>query len=60
MKTKFEMTNIGLMKYFLGIEVDQSSQDIFVSQQKYARDHLKIFQMDICKPTKTRIVLGRK
>jgi hypothetical protein len=25
MKTKFEMTNVGLVKYFLGIEVEQTS-----------------------------------
>jgi hypothetical protein len=60
MKTKFEMTDLGLMKYFLGIEVDQSSHGIFVCQQKYATDILKRFRMDKCKPTETPIALGTK
>jgi hypothetical protein len=31
MKDEFEMTNLGLMRYFLGIEVHQSKTDIFIS-----------------------------
>jgi len=30
MKT-FEMTNLGLMHYFLGIEIDQENEGIFIS-----------------------------
>jgi hypothetical protein len=33
MKNEFEMKDLGLMKYFLGIEVDQSDHGIFISQQ---------------------------
>lgn len=36
MKTKFDMTNLGLTKYFLGSEIQQSCNRIFVEQQKYA------------------------
>jgi hypothetical protein len=60
MKTEFEMTDLGLMKYFLGIEVEQSAHGIFVCQQKYATNILKRFRMDTCKPTKTPIALGTK
>jgi len=36
-KTKeFEMTNIGLMAYYLGIEVKQMEDGIFISQEGYA------------------------
>ena len=31
-KQQIEMTNLGLMSYFLGIEVQQTDDDIFISQ----------------------------
>jgi hypothetical protein len=60
MKNEFEVTNLGLMNYFLGIEVDQSNHGIFISQQKYAADVLKKFKMETCKPNDTPIALGNK
>jgi hypothetical protein len=60
MKTKFEMTDLGLMKYFLGIEVEQSANGIFSCQQKYATNILKRFRMDKCKAIGTPIALGTK
>jgi hypothetical protein len=41
----FEMTDLGLMSYFLGIEVVQQKDGIFISQKKYASDILKKFKM---------------
>ena len=38
--TEFEMKNLGGLKYFLGIKVARSSQDIFLSQRKYVVDLL--------------------
>jgi len=35
------MTNVGLMAYFLGIEVEQTDNDSFISQKKYAKGILK-------------------
>ncbi|PNX85541.1 copia-type polyprotein, partial [Trifolium pratense] len=35
MKDKFAMTDLGKMKYFLGVEVNQSEQGIFIHQHKY-------------------------
>jgi hypothetical protein len=46
MQSDFEMTYLGIMKYFLGIEVDQSTKGIFVCQQKYAAHIIKIFCME--------------
>jgi hypothetical protein len=60
MKSKFEMTNLGIMKYFLGIKVDQKTKGIFVCQQKYVADIIKILCMEDCNPTETRIPLGTK
>ena len=37
---EFEMKNLGPLKYFLGIEVSQSSERVFLSQRKYALDLL--------------------
>ena len=41
----FEMTNLGLMSYFLSIEVYQQDDKIFISQRKYANNILKKFKM---------------
>jgi hypothetical protein len=60
MQSKFEMTDLGIMKYFLGIEVDQSTEGIFVCQKKYAADIIKRFRMEECNPTETPIPLGTK
>ena len=40
---KYEMTDIGLMHYYLGMEVWQDPGHIFLGQGKYAVDILKIF-----------------
>jgi hypothetical protein len=41
MKTDFEITNLGMMKYFIDIEVNQSEHDIFICQNNYAKGILK-------------------
>ena len=33
---KFEMSNLGLLHYFLRLEVNQNLDGIFISQRKYA------------------------
>jgi Reverse transcriptase (RNA-dependent DNA polymerase) len=38
MKREFKMTDMRLMKYFLGLEVRQGPSKIFVSQEKYSKD----------------------
>jgi hypothetical protein len=45
MKDEFEITDLGLMRYFLGIEVHRSKTGIFISQSKYAHEILKRFNM---------------
>ena len=59
-KKEFEMTNLGLMKYFLGLEVTQTNKGIFICHHKYATDILQRFRMDKCKPAKPPIVIGTK
>ena len=41
MKDEFEMTNMGLLRYFLGIELVQNENEIFISQamlMKFLKD----------------------
>jgi hypothetical protein len=49
----FEMTDLGLMSFFLGMEIKQSKEEIFFCQKKYAKKILKKFHMKNCKPTTT-------
>nr|XP_017251133.1 PREDICTED: uncharacterized mitochondrial protein AtMg00810-like [Daucus carota subsp. sativus] len=53
MTNEFEMTDIGQMSYFLGVEVKQSKDGIFMCQKKYAEQILKKFRMEECKPVST-------
>ncbi|KAK2966616.1 hypothetical protein RJ640_025301 [Escallonia rubra] len=50
MAKEFEMTDIGLMSYYLGIEVKQRDDEIFISQETYAKDVLKRFNMENYNP----------
>eukprot|EP00253_Pinus_taeda_P029821 PITA_29821 len=58
MKEEFEMTNMGLLRYFLEIEVEQSGNEIFISQAKYVNEVLKRFNMQESKATITPTVMG--
>jgi len=60
MMKEFEMTDLCLMKYFLGIEVEQSEKGIIICQNKYAKDLLKRFRMENCKPLPTPVATGTK
>ncbi|KAJ4790458.1 reverse transcriptase [Rhynchospora pubera] len=60
MSKEFEMTNLGLMSYFLGLEVKQDKSGIFVSQEAYAKYVLKRFKMNDCNPVCTPVESGTK
>eukprot|EP00253_Pinus_taeda_P007274 PITA_07274 len=60
MKSEFEMTNLGFLRYFLGIEVDQSENGVFISQDKYVEAMLKRFNMQNSKAAMTPTVVGLK
>jgi hypothetical protein len=53
--SKFEMKDLGLMHYFLGLEVWQSPTRIFLNQGKYTVEILKRFDMLECKPMNTHM-----
>ena len=46
MKKEFEMSMIGEMKYFLGLQIVQNKEGIFISQTKYLKDLLKWFGLE--------------
>lgn len=52
MMEEFSMTGLGRMKYFLGVEVIQDEQGIFINQQKYAKETLKKYRMESCNSVK--------
>lgn len=43
---EFEMTNLGLMAYFIGIEFHKSKRGMFMHQRRYALEILKKFEME--------------
>ena len=47
----FTIKDLGLMKYFLGIEVARSSAGTLLNQRKYLLDILKDAGLTACKPT---------
>ena len=56
MMNKYKMSDFGLLHYFLGIEVSQSEDGVFISQKKYARSLLERFNMKDCKPIDTPMI----
>ena len=51
--THFQTKDSGKLKYFLGIEIAQSSSGVVLSQRKYALDILKEIDMLDCTPIDT-------
>ncbi|GKB98527.1 retrovirus-related pol polyprotein from transposon TNT 1-94 [Tanacetum coccineum] len=49
MESEFDMLDMGLVSYFLGMEIKQLPNGVHISQRKYASDMLKKFKMFLCK-----------
>ncbi|XP_047181334.1 secreted RxLR effector protein 161-like [Vigna umbellata] len=60
MMLEFDMTNLGKMRYFLGVEILQNTHGIFMCQRKYAQEVLSRFGMLNCNAVKNLIVPGTK
>ena len=54
------MLDLGHLHYFLGLQVLQTKEGIFLSQSKYACDLLRRFHMEDCKPTPSPFQFGVK
>eukprot|EP00253_Pinus_taeda_P025819 PITA_25819 len=57
---EFEMKDIGLMHYFLGLEVWQEEGHFFLGQGKYIVDILSRFHMENCRPMSTPMITNWK
>nr|GEZ30199.1 retrovirus-related Pol polyprotein from transposon TNT 1-94 [Tanacetum cinerariifolium] len=60
MKSRFEMSMIGEMMFFLGLQVNQSPCGIFINQSKYVLEILKKYGMESCDPIGTPMEIKDK
>ena len=58
MQKEFEMSLLGELRFFLGLQISQQENGIFISQSKYIKEMLKRFQMEDCKPVSTPMITG--
>ncbi|KAL8160151.1 hypothetical protein V2J09_001688, partial [Rumex salicifolius] len=60
MQAVFEMTDLGKMRFFLGVEVNQTANGVFICQKKYTREMLLTFGLLECNFVRNPIVPGEK
>lgn len=60
MMQTYEMSDLGLLHYFLGIEVSQVKEGIFVSQKKYTKSILQKFNMMDCRSVAIPLAANEK
>ena len=46
---QFEMTDLGILHYYLGMEIWQSSSSIFISQMKYVKGLITKYKLEDCR-----------
>ncbi|KAG7557329.1 Zinc finger CCHC-type superfamily [Arabidopsis suecica] len=60
MASKFEMSDLGLLTYYLGIEVIQHNRGIILKQGRYAEKILEEARMKECNATQSPMITGLK
>eukprot|EP00253_Pinus_taeda_P026574 PITA_26574 len=60
MQSQFEMSLLGELTYFLGLQISQQKKGIFICQAKYIKEMLKKFKIEYCKPVLTPMVTSCK
>ena len=60
MMNKFEMSHVGLLHYFLRLQVHQAEDEIFLSERRYVEDLLTKSDFFNCKPATTPINVDEK
>ena len=53
MQTEFEMSMMGELKFFLGIQIKQCPEGTYIHQTKYIKELLKKFKLEESKPMST-------
>nr|GEZ11775.1 copia protein [Tanacetum cinerariifolium] len=56
MCSKFKMSMMGKISFFLGLQISQSPKGIFINQSKYALKSLKKYGFESCDPVDTSMV----
>ncbi|GJX19004.1 uncharacterized mitochondrial protein-like protein [Tanacetum coccineum] len=56
MCSKFNMSMIGKISFFLGLQISQSLRGIFLNLSKYALESLEKYEMESCNPVDTPMV----
>jgi len=49
MQDEFEMSMMGELKFFLGIQINQCIDGVYVHLTKYTKELLKKFKLEDCK-----------
>ncbi|XP_065631665.1 uncharacterized protein LOC136068442 [Quercus suber] len=60
MKAMFEMSMVGELTYFLGLQVKQTESGIYINQAKYARNLVKRFGLDKAAHARTPMAANAK
>nr|GEV75752.1 retrovirus-related Pol polyprotein from transposon TNT 1-94 [Tanacetum cinerariifolium] len=60
MKSRFEMSMMGEMTFFLGLQVNQFPRGIFINQSNYVLEILKKYRMESCDPVGTPMEIKDK
>jgi hypothetical protein len=60
MHKEFEMSFLGELNFFLGLQIIQSKRGFFIHQSKYVKYMLKRFQLEYCKLVSTPMIVGCK
>ena len=60
MNKEFEMSMFCEIKFFVGLQIQQNKNGIYITQSKYIKEILKKFGMEDCKPVGTPMCTGLK
>ncbi len=60
MNKEFEMSMFGEIKFFVGLQIQQSKNGIYITQSKYIKEMLKKFGMEDTRLVGTLMPIGHK
>jgi len=60
MRSEFEMSKMGKLNFFLGLQIKQASNETMIRQQKYVKELIKRFGIELAKPINAAISSSTK